>query len=115
MYEQLNSAFDVERPNSIQYSGPITQTPDHGVSQMMGRCTRPDQADKAKLFFTTLLLPVLIKCQQGKRWLDLCCTCYNYFEPENSCGPGVEITLVAVQALPVLLQRAVQSTRYGDS
>ena len=83
MYEQLNSAFDVERPNSIQYSGPITQTLDHGVSHMMGPCTHPDHAGQVALFFATMLIPMIIMRQQGGRWFDVCYICHLGYELEN--------------------------------
>ena len=90
--EQLNSAFDADRPSSIQYSGPITLTPDHGVYEITGRCTHPYHADKDKLFFTTMLLPLIIICKQREQWVDVCYNCYNEHEQGNPKGPGGEMT-----------------------
>ena len=92
MREQLNSAFHADRPSAIQYSGPITMTPDQGVYETMGRCTHPGHVDETKPFFTTLLLPIIIVCKTLEQWLDVCCTCCNEHEQGNPKGPGGEMT-----------------------
>ena len=66
MSEQLDTAFDA--PNAIQSSGPIILLPDHGVSQLICPCTHPLHADNARLFFATMLIPMLIlanNCKDG--------------------------------------------------
>ena len=63
MREQLNFAFHPDRPSAIQYSGPSTMALDQGVYELMGRCTHPGHAHQTKLFFITMLLPIIIICK----------------------------------------------------
>ena len=49
MFEQLQGAFDV--PNALQFSGPVSRTADHGVSQMLAPCTHPGHPENNGRFF----------------------------------------------------------------
>ena len=92
MHEQLNTAFEADRLNSLQCSGVITLPPYHGVYESIGRSTHPQHADKEKLFFTKWLLPLVIMRKQSEQWLYVWHSWYSEHEQGNPKGPGGSMT-----------------------